>query len=90
VPEERDERLNELRVALPGVQVLFAFLLVLPFQRRFGELGPGDRAVYFAAFLCAYVLYGEPYGEGAAAAAAVVYAWLWYGLALARSARSGR
>jgi hypothetical protein len=60
VPEERDERLNreliellnELRVALPGVQVLFAFLLVLPFQRRFDELGPGDRAVYFAAFLC--------------------------------------
>jgi len=60
VPEERDERLNreliellnELRVALPGVQVLFAFLLVLPFQRRFGELGPGDRAVYFTAFLC--------------------------------------
>ena len=60
MPEDRDERLNreliellnELRVALPGVQVLFAFLLVLPFQRRFGELGPGDRAVYFAAFLC--------------------------------------
>ena len=60
MPEERDERLNreliellnELRVALPGVQVLFAFLLVLPFQRRFGELGPGDRAVYFATFLC--------------------------------------
>ena len=58
--EEHDERLNheliellnELRVALPGVQVLFAFLLVLPFQRRFGELGPGDRGVYFAAFLC--------------------------------------
>ena len=45
------ELLNELRVALPGVQVLFAFLLVLPFQRRFEQLGDGDRAVYFAAFL---------------------------------------
>jgi Family of unknown function (DUF6328) len=44
------ELLNELRVALPGVQVLFAFLLVLPFQRRFETLSDGDRAVYFAAF----------------------------------------
>ena len=32
--------------------MLFAFLLVLPFQRRFEDLGPGDRGVYFAAFLC--------------------------------------
>ena len=52
MPEERDERLNreliellnELRVALPGVQVLFAFLLVLPFQRRFGELARATAA----------------------------------------------
>lgn len=43
------ELLNELRVALPGVQVLFAFLLVLPFQNRFRELDHLDRAVYFAA-----------------------------------------
>jgi predicted neutral ceramidase superfamily lipid hydrolase len=43
------ELLNELRVALPGVQVLFAFLLTVPFTQRFGELGPGDRRVYFAA-----------------------------------------
>ncbi len=26
------ELLNELRVALPGVQVLFAFLLIVPFS----------------------------------------------------------
>ncbi|HEY5142900.1 MAG TPA: DUF6328 family protein [Solirubrobacteraceae bacterium] len=32
------ELLNEVRVAMPGVQVLFAFLLALPFQARFGEL----------------------------------------------------
>ena len=31
------ELLNELRVALPGVQVLFAFLLGVPFTQRFGE-----------------------------------------------------
>jgi amino acid transporter len=29
------ELLNELRVALPGVQVLFAFLLIAPFSSRF-------------------------------------------------------
>ena len=135
------EFLNELRVALPGVQVLFAFLLVLPFQRRFEQLGDGDRAVYFAAFLStalasalliapsAYhrlrfrehdkehmlrtanrlaivgsvflavaivctvylitdVLYSELWAALASAGAAVVYAWLWYGLALARSLRN--
>jgi hypothetical protein len=53
--ERRDreliELLNELRVALPGVQVLFAFLLILPFTDRFGKLGDVDRGVYFAAFL---------------------------------------
>ncbi len=32
------ELLNEVRVALPGAQVLFAFLLVLPFQNRFDDL----------------------------------------------------
>ncbi|HJY32367.1 MAG TPA: DUF6328 family protein, partial [Actinomycetota bacterium] len=42
-PEERLNRelielLNELRVALPGVQVLFAFLLTVPFSDRFQTL----------------------------------------------------
>lgn len=45
------ELLNELRVALPGVQVLFAFLLTVPFSQRFDVLGAGDRRVYFAAVL---------------------------------------
>ena len=45
------ELLNELRVALPGVQVLFAFLLILPFQNQFRNLGEFDRDVYFAGFL---------------------------------------
>src|SRR5918996_226022 len=43
------ELLNELRVALPGVQVLFAFLLIVPFQQRFAEVGELSRLVYFAA-----------------------------------------
>jgi Family of unknown function (DUF6328) len=45
------ELLNELRVALPGVQVLFAFLLTVPFTQRFGVLDAGDRRIYFAAVL---------------------------------------
>jgi len=43
------ELLNELRVALPGVQVLFAFLLAVPFQQRFGEVTSFQRDTYFVA-----------------------------------------
>jgi Family of unknown function (DUF6328) len=54
--EERHNRelielLNELRVALPGVQVLFAFLLAVPFANGFPKLGKLDRDVFFAAFI---------------------------------------
>jgi hypothetical protein len=49
------ELLNELRVALPGVQVLFAFLLAVPFQQRFGEVTDFQRDVYFAALSLALV-----------------------------------
>jgi hypothetical protein len=45
------ELLNELRVALPGVQVLFAFLLTVPFTQRFDDLDSGDRRVFYAAVL---------------------------------------
>ena len=55
-PEERLNRelielLNELRVALPGVQVLFAFLLTVPFSDRFLELTASQRAFYFTTFV---------------------------------------
>jgi amino acid transporter len=46
------ELLNELRVALPGVQVLFAFLLTVPFSQRFETLSSGTTDVYFAAVIC--------------------------------------
>jgi hypothetical protein len=46
---ELDQLLGELRVALPGVQVLFAFLLTVPFSARFPELATGAQDVYFAA-----------------------------------------
>ena len=41
------ELLNELRVALPGVQILFAFLLTVPFSMRFAELTLFQRDVYY-------------------------------------------
>ncbi|MDQ2967821.1 MAG: DUF6328 family protein [Actinomycetota bacterium] len=42
---------NELRVALPGVQVLFAFLLAMPFANGFPKLGKLDRDIFFVAFM---------------------------------------
>jgi predicted membrane channel-forming protein YqfA (hemolysin III family) len=58
--ERKDERLdrelieflNELRVVLPGVQVLFAFLLTVPFTNQFSTITNGQRQVFFAVFLC--------------------------------------
>jgi hypothetical protein len=47
------ELLNELRVALPGVQVLFAFLLGVPFTQRFAELVPYQQKVYYGTLICA-------------------------------------
>jgi Family of unknown function (DUF6328) len=45
------EMLGELRVALPGVQVLFAFLLVVPFNRRFDEVTSLQQTIYFITLL---------------------------------------
>ena len=42
------ELLNELRVALPGAQVLFAFLLTAPFQARFAHTTGLERNILFA------------------------------------------
>jgi uncharacterized protein DUF6328 len=51
VNRELIELLNEVRVALPGVQVLFAFLLILPFQQAFTKTSDLDRAIYTIALL---------------------------------------
>jgi hypothetical protein len=45
------ELLQELRVALPGVQVLFAFLLAVPFQQHFQQITEFQKRVYFATLL---------------------------------------
>jgi hypothetical protein len=49
------ELLNELRVALPGVQVLFAFMLIVPFSNGFPDLGRTDRQIFFVGFLATAV-----------------------------------
>ena len=58
--EDRDDRLdrelieflNELRVVLPGVQVLFAFLLAVPFTNQFSAITNEQRQIFFVTFLC--------------------------------------
>jgi len=53
-PEERQryrELLEELRTVLPGVQVLFAFLLTAPFSQRFNELDEFGRDLYGVALI---------------------------------------
>jgi hypothetical protein len=53
VDRELIELLNELRVALPGVQVLFAFLLTVPFSNGFVRMTSTQRDAYFVAFVLA-------------------------------------
>jgi Family of unknown function (DUF6328) len=45
------ELLQELRVAITGIQVLFAFLLVVPFQQGWPEVTDFERTVYYATLL---------------------------------------
>jgi hypothetical protein len=51
VDRNLQEMLGELRVALPGVQVLFAFLLVVPFNQRFAQVTDFQKTVYFATLM---------------------------------------
>src|SRR5829696_3145610 len=46
------ELLNELRIILPGVQFLFAFLLTVPFAQRFAQLKDLETGVFFVTLLC--------------------------------------
>ena len=49
------ELLQELRIVQTGGQVLTGFLLVVPFQERFTEIGPGFRVVYLGVLSAALV-----------------------------------
>src|SRR4029078_8486677 len=55
VNRELIELLNELRVALPGVQVLFAFLLIVPFSNGWDKVTEVQHYLYFVPFLCAAI-----------------------------------
>jgi Family of unknown function (DUF6328) len=48
VNRELIELLNELRVALPGVQVLFAFLLAVPFANGWSKVTESQKNIFFA------------------------------------------
>jgi hypothetical protein len=57
-PEQRDDRnlielLQELRVAGLGVQVLFGFLLAIPFTNKFSQLSEAQRDLYVTTLLLA-------------------------------------
>jgi hypothetical protein len=45
------ELLNELRVALPGVQILFGFLLTVPFAQGFERVTSTQRTLFYATLL---------------------------------------
>jgi Family of unknown function (DUF6328) len=56
-PQERTARelielLQELRIVIPGVQILFAFLLIVPFSQGFTKLTIVQQYVFFATLLC--------------------------------------
>ncbi|HTO25052.1 MAG TPA: DUF6328 family protein [Gaiellaceae bacterium] len=55
-PKQRTDRelielLNEVRVGLPGVQVLFAFLLALPFSTGFAKMTTLERDAYYVSLI---------------------------------------
>ena len=58
IDRELMELLNELRVALPGVQFLFAFLLIVPFQQPGTPFTDFQRDVYFVTLVAAAVATG--------------------------------
>lgn len=76
--ERYRELLEELRTVLPGVQVLFAFLLVAPFSQRFVDLDDLGRNLYGLAL------------AGTALAAIIFLAPASYHRVAPRQARHGR
>ncbi len=52
---EWPEFLDEIRVALPGVQLLFGFLLAAPFTAQFAAMSDWLKSVYLACFLATAV-----------------------------------
>ena len=55
VQREHEQLFHELRAIIPGVQVLFAFMLTVAFTDRFHDLTDPQRWVFYLTFLCAGV-----------------------------------
>lgn len=51
VDRELGELLEEIRVILPGVEILFGFLIILPFSEGFGDIDGGERMIYLVSLL---------------------------------------
>lgn len=51
IDRELNELLTEVRVAIPGAEVLFAFLLGVAFTERFAAVSSTERVVYFVVLL---------------------------------------
>ena len=51
VDRELGELLEEIRVLLPGVEILFGFLIILPFSGSFDEISGFERVLYLASLL---------------------------------------
>ena len=66
-PEEDDgdltEMLNELRVLLPGAQLLNAFLITMPFSAGFSQIVQAEKWIFLATFICSLsslILFAAP------------------------------
>jgi hypothetical protein len=53
--ERYRELLEELRTVIPGLQVLFAFLLIAPFSSRFAEVDDAGHLLFVVALMAAAV-----------------------------------
>ncbi len=57
------ELLQELRILLPGAQLLTSFLIILPFTQGFSTIVQSEKRVFIATFLCSLaslVLFSAP------------------------------
>ena len=62
-PGDLKDLLEEVRILLPGVQVLTAFLIVLPFNSGFAKIDALEKWIYLVTFCCAIsslILLSEP------------------------------
>lgn len=94
-----EELMAEMRVALPGVQVLFAFLLILPFNARFEMVTDFQRDVYLATILCTAIsslllvcdfVFGATTAAVVAAGSALAFVTIWFLLPMSAARRSPR